>query len=107
MPINKARLAQHLHDEMGLNKREAGDLVDLFFEGIKDALERGEPVKLYGFGNYVLRDKKSRPGRNPKTGIETTVKARRVVTFKLGVQLKARVDNNAATIAQSFRGGLK
>ncbi len=92
MALTKAGLAEQLFDEVGLNKREAKELVELFFEEIRDALENGENVKLSGFGNFELRDKSQRPGRNPKTGEEIPITARRVVTFRPGQKLKARVE---------------
>jgi integration host factor subunit alpha len=82
---------------MGLNKREAKEMVDLFFEEIRLALETGEQVKLSGFGNFDLRDKNERPGRNPKTGEEIPISARRVVTFRPGQKLRARVENYVGT----------
>lgn len=92
MALTKADMAERLFDEIGLNKRDAKDLVELFFEEIRAALQRGEQVKLSGFGNFDLRDKNQRPGRNPKTGQEIPITARRVVTFRPGQKLKARVD---------------
>ena len=93
MALTKAAMAEKLFDEMGLNKREAKEMVDLFFEEIRIALEKGEQVKLSGFGNFDLRDKKERPGRNPKTGEEIPISARRVVTFRPGQKLRARVES--------------
>lgn len=93
--LTKADLAEMLFQELGLNKREAKEIVELFFEEIRTALERNEQVKLSGFGNFDLRDKSTRPGRNPKTGEEIPISARRVVTFKPGQKLKARVENRA------------
>jgi integration host factor subunit alpha len=93
MALTKADMAERLFDEVQLNKREAKELVELFFEEIRSTLERGEQVKLSGFGNFDLRDKNQRPGRNPKTGEEIPITARRVVTFRPGQKLKARVDN--------------
>ena len=93
MALTKADLVERLIDEIGLHKRDAKNLVDQFFEEIKTELETGEPVKLSGFGNFDLRDKKQRPGRNPKTGEEIPITARRVVTFKPGQKLKIRVEN--------------
>ena len=90
--LTKAELADLLFEQVGLNKREAKDLVDTFFAEINSALERGEPVKLTGFGNFQLRDKTSRPGRNPKTGVEVQIPARRVVTFHASQKLKDMVD---------------
>ncbi|WP_455385571.1 integration host factor subunit alpha [Acidihalobacter prosperus] len=92
MALTKADMAERLFEEMGLNKREAKDFVELFFQALSEALERGEEVKLSGFGNFTLRDKKERPGRNPKTGEEIPITARRVVTFRPGQKLKARVE---------------
>ena len=95
MALTKAAMAEKLFDEVGLNKREAKDMVDRFFEEVRAALEKGQPVKLSGFGNFDLRDKKQRPGRNPKTGQEIPISARRVVTFRPGQKLRARVEENA------------
>ena len=95
--LTKADLAEMLFNDLGLNKREAKEMVELFFEEIRSSLENNEEVKLSGFGNFDIRDKKSRPGRNPKTGEEVAVTARRVVTFKPGQKLKARVENNAVS----------
>ena len=92
MALTKAEFAECLFDQIGLNKREAKDMVELFFEEIKDSLEQGIPVKISGFGRFELRDKAIRPGRNPKTGEEIPVTARRVVTFRCGQKLKARVE---------------
>jgi integration host factor subunit alpha len=89
--ITKAELADALFESLGLNKREAKDMVDAFFDEIRAALERGESVKLSGFGNFQLRDKPQRPGRNPKTGEEIAITARRVVTFHPSQKLKAAV----------------
>ena len=86
-----------LFNELGLNKREARELVDSFFEDLRSALASGEQVKLSGFGNFDLRDKNQRPGRNPKTGEEIPITARRVVTFRPGQKLKARVEAYAGT----------
>ena len=90
--LTKAEIAETLYEELGVNKREAKDLVDLFFEEIRVSLEANEEVKLSGFGNFELRDKRQRPGRNPKTGEDIPISARRVVTFKPGQKLKARVE---------------
>jgi integration host factor subunit alpha len=95
--LTKADLAEMLFDELGLNKREAKEIVEMFYSEICTALESNDQVKLSGFGNFELRDKSSRPGRNPKTGEEIPISARRVVTFKPGQKLKARVENYAGT----------
>lgn len=95
MALTKADMAERLYDELGLNKRESKELVELFFEQIRQSLEQGSNVKLSGFGNFVLRDKSQRPGRNPKTGEEIPISARRVVTFRPGQKLKIRVEDYA------------
>jgi integration host factor subunit alpha len=97
MALTKAEMAEKLFEELGLNKREAKELVEIFFEELRDALERGEAIKLSGFGNFVLRDKNQRPGRNPKTGEEIPITARRVVTFRPGQKLKAKVESHAGS----------
>lgn len=90
--LTKAELAELLFEHVGLNKREAKDMVDAFFTLISDALGLGEAVKLTGFGNFHLRDKVSRPGRNPKTGVQVNIPARRVVTFRPSQKLKETAD---------------
>jgi integration host factor subunit alpha len=90
--LTKAEMAEKLFEELGLNKREAKEVVELFFEEVRAALEVNEQVKLSGFGNFDLRDKSQRPGRNPKTGEEISISARRVVTFRPGQKLKAKVE---------------
>jgi integration host factor subunit alpha len=100
MALTKADMAEKLFEELGLNKREAKELVELFFEEIRAALESGQHVKLSGFGNFDLRDKNQRPGRNPKTGEEIPISARRVVTFRPGQKLKARVEAYAGSVEQ-------
>ena len=97
MALTKADMAEHLFEELGLNKREAKDMVEMFFEEIRQSLEDGRQVKLSGFGNFDLRDKKQRPGRNPKTGEEIPISARRVVTFRPGQKLKQKVEAYAGT----------
>ena len=100
MAITKAAMAEALFDELGLNKREAKELVELFFAEVSKALVNGDDVKLSGFGNFTLRRKDQRPGRNPKTGEEIPISARTVVTFKPGQKLKARVEAYAGTKQQ-------
>ena len=92
MALTKADMAEHLFEKLGFNKRDAKDLVEAFYEEVREALEAGEQVKLSGFGNFDLRKKNERPGRNPKTGEEIPIKARRVVTFRPGQKLKSRVE---------------
>ena len=100
MALTKAEMAERLFDDLGLNKREAKELVEAFFEEIRFCLEQGQQVKLSGFGNFDLRNKNQRPGRNPKTGQEIPISARRVVTFRPGQKLKARVEAYAGNIEQ-------
>ena len=100
MALTKADMAEKLFEALGLNKREAKEIVEMFFEEIRAALEGGQQVKLSGFGNFDLRDKTERPGRNPKTGEEIPITARRVVTFRPGQKLKARVEAYVGTREQ-------
>ncbi len=110
--LTKAELAELLFEQVGLNKREAKDMVETFFDEISAALVRGESVKLSGFGNFLLRDKPQRPGRNPKTGEEIPISARRVVTFHASQKLKAQIDaprrpvlNEGSPVAASLLSG--
>ena len=89
--ITKADIIEHLHNELGLNKSECKILIEDFFDEIKESLKNGEEVKLSGFGNFELLNKKERPGRNPKTGEEVTISARRVVTFRAGNKLRKKI----------------
>ena len=91
--LTKAELAELLFERVGLNKREAKDLVESFFDEIRIALEEGDAVKLSGFGNFQVRDKPQRPGRNPKTGEVIPIAARRVVTFHASQKLKSMVES--------------
>ncbi|MDF3839411.1 integration host factor subunit alpha [Cupriavidus basilensis] len=93
--LTKAELAEMLFDQVGLNKRESKDMVEAFFDVIREALEQGDSVKLSGFGNFQLRDKPQRPGRNPKTGEIIPITARRVVTFHASQKLKGLVEERA------------
>ena len=87
-------MAEHLFEKPGINKRDAKDLVETFCEEVRESLEAGEQVKVSGFGNFDLRQKSERPGRNPKTGEDIPIKARRVVTFRPGQKLKSRVESS-------------
>lgn len=89
--LTKAEMVDRLHMDLGFSKIEARQLAESFFEEIAKTLERGEMVKLSGFGNFVLWQKRARLGRNPKTGVPTTISARQVVTFKPGKKLRSRV----------------
>ena len=93
MALTKAEVAEHLFEKVGLSKRDAKDMVEIFFEEIRETLESGDQVKLSGFGNFDLRQKSERPGRNPKTGEDIPILARKVVTFRPGQKLKSRVED--------------
>lgn len=93
MALTKAEVAEHLYEKVGLSKRDAKEMVEVFFEEVRHTLEQGEQVKLSGFGNFDLRVKSERPGRNPKTGEDIPISARKVVTFRPGQKLKSRVED--------------
>ena len=95
--ITKAQLAEVLYEQIGLNKREAKDMVEAFFEEITTQLIAGEDIKLSGFGNFQIRTKASRPGRNPRTGEPVAIEARRVVTFHASPKLKDAVQGNKSS----------
>ena len=97
MSLTKAEMAERLFEDVGLNKREAKEFVDAFFDVVTASLEAGNSVKLSSFGNFDLRKKNQRPGRNPKTGLAIPISARRVVTFRPGQKLKARVEAHAGS----------
>ena len=99
--MTKADLVEMLFNRMGINKRDAKDMVDAFFDEIRTALESGRTVKLSGFGNFQLRDKAQRPGRNPKTGEEIAITARRVVTFHASQKLKEAVANTHPSMREN------
>ena len=89
--LTKAQLADLLHQEVGLNKRESKDMVDAFFDLVADSLVEGDDVKISGFGNFQIRTKAARPGRNPRTGEAIAIQARRVVTFHASQKLKEQI----------------
>lgn len=91
MSLTKADIVERVYKEAGFSKKEASDLVDLVFKVIKDTLSRGEKVKISGFGNFSIRDKSTRIGRNPQTGDAMEISARRVLTFKPSQVLKEDV----------------
>jgi integration host factor subunit alpha len=92
--LTKAQLAELLFDQIGLNKREAKDMVDAFFDLISDSLVDGDDVKISGFGNFQIRTKAPRPGRNPRTGETIPIQARRVVTFHASHKLKEQIQDD-------------
>lgn len=91
--LTKAEMAEHLSDVTGLNRRQCKEVVELFFDEIGSHLISGHQVKLSGFGNFEIRDKSQRPGRNPKTGEEVAISARRVVTFKAGQKFRKMIES--------------
>ena len=92
--LTKADLADVLFEKVGINKREAKEIVDLFYNELREALLSGDSIKLTGFGNFQIREKSERPGRNPKTGQEIPISARKVVTFHVSQKLKERMQKN-------------
>ena len=98
--ITKAELSDALFDQVGLNKREAKDLIDSFFETVGQSLQSGVDVKISGFGNFQLREKSARPGRNPKTGELVPISARRVVTFHASQKLKEQIQGVSTESSQ-------
>ena len=99
--LTKAELAELLFAQVGLNKREAKEMVEAFFEEIRMGLESGDMVKVSGFGNFSVRDKASRPGRNPKTGEVVPISARRVVSFHASQKLKEQVEKSGVVSASA------
>ena len=93
--MTKADLVEKVFFGLGLSKRECAELVDLAFDIIKESLERGETVKLSGFGHFVVRQKRARRGRNPQTGEELEITARKVLTFKPSLLLKEAINGGA------------
>ena len=102
--LTKAQMAEKLFDAIGLNKREAKDMVDAFFDRMVQELIDGQDVKISGFGNFQLRSKSPRPGRNPRTGELIAIEARRVVTFHASHKLKAIVQGEAVPESDSTFG---
>ncbi len=96
--LTKAALVDLLYDNIGLNKREAKDMVDALFDIVTERLVSGDDVKITGFGNFQIRSKSSRPGRNPRTGEPVAIEARRVVTFHASPKLKDQVQLGAVSL---------
>ena len=96
--LTKAQLADMLFEQIGLNKRESKDLIDAFFELIKQSLVEGRDVKISGFGNFQIRTKSARPGRNPRTGEVIPIRPRRVVTFHASLKLKEQIQAKAGSV---------
>lgn len=98
MVLTKAEISENLFEKLKLTKRDSKEFVEFFFEEVRKSLENGEDVKLSGFGNFQIKNKKERPGRNPRTGEVVLIKARRVVTFKAGQKLKNRIETFSTKI---------
>jgi len=96
--LTKAQLAYLLFDQIGLNKRESKDMIDSFFDLISTSLIEGSDVKISGFGNFQIRTKAPRPGRNPRTGESIPIQARRVVTFHASHKLKEQIQNEGSAV---------
>ena len=92
--LTKAQLAELLFEQIGLNKRESKDMVDAFFDLVAESLVDGKDVKISGFGNFQIRTKAPRPGRNPRTGEAIPIAARRVVTFHASQKLKDQIQGD-------------
>ena len=97
--LTKAQLADLLFDQIGLNKRESKDMIDAFFDLVSHSLVEGEDVKISGFGNFQIRSKAPRPGRNPRTGEAIPILARRVVTFHASHKLKEQIQEDGGTFS--------
>lgn len=99
--VTKADIIEAIYEKIGYSKKEASDLVELIFETLKETLAKGDKIKISGFGNFVVRDKRARVGRNPQTGESIEISARRVLTFKPSQVLRAEVNqSNAVQQAQ-------
>ncbi len=94
MAMTKADIVEALYEKIGFSKKEAADLVELVFDTMKDRLAKGEKIKISGFGNFVVREKRSRVGRNPQTGQSIEISARRVLTFRPSQVLRAEVNTS-------------
>jgi integration host factor subunit alpha len=97
--VTKADIIESVYEKVGFSKKEAAEVVEMVFDTIKETLERGEKIKISGFGNFIIRDKKSRVGRNPQTGEEIEISARRVLTFRPSQVLKNALNSAAEAAA--------
>ncbi len=93
MALTKADLVDSIHEKIGFSKKEASDIVELIFDTMKTALSDGDKIKISGFGNFVVREKRARTGRNPQTGQAIEISARRVLTFKPSQVLRSEVND--------------
>ena len=94
MAMTKADIVEAIYEKIGFSKKEAADLVELVFDTLKDTLSKGNKIKISGFGNFVVREKKSRVGRNPQTGESIEISARHVLTFRPSQVLRAEVNTS-------------
>ena len=99
--MTKAEIVEQIYEQVGFSKKESAELVEKVFEAIKETLSCGEKVKISGFGNFVVRDKNSRKGRNPQTGEEILLEARKVLTFKPSLVLKNMLNDRPVTEAEA------
>jgi len=99
LPMTKADIIESVYEKVGFSKKESAEVVEMVFDTIKETLERGEKIKISGFGNFIVREKKSRVGRNPQTGREIEISARRVLTFRPSQVLKNALNGIANTAA--------
>lgn len=95
--LTKADIVERVYSKIGFSKKEASDLVELVFSTLKNSLNEGERVKISGFGNFTVKEKKARTGRNPQTGDQITISARRVLTFKPSQILKDLINNEGGS----------
>lgn len=93
--MTKADIIEAVYDQIGFSKKETAEVVELVFETMKDTLADGDKIKISGFGNFVVRDKRARPGRNPQTGEAITISQRKVLTFKPSQVLKSALNESA------------
>ncbi|HUB05732.1 MAG TPA: integration host factor subunit alpha [Myxococcales bacterium] len=90
--MTKADIVENVYEQVGFSKKESAEIVEMVFDTIKQTLEQGEKIKISGFGNFIVRDKKARIGRNPQTGQEIEISARRVLTFRPSQVLKSALN---------------
>ena len=103
--MTKADIIEGVYEKVGFSKKESAEIVELVFDTVKETLERGDKIKISGFGNFQVRNKKARVGRNPQTGKEIEISARRVLTFRPSQVLKTALNTAAEAEAEGQRGG--
>lgn len=100
--MTKADIIEAIYEKVGFSKKESAEIVELVFDTVKETLERGDKIKISGFGNFQVRYKKARVGRNPQTGTEIEISARRVLTFRPSQVLKLALNQGDAELANSL-----